>query len=205
MADNALAIEAVIKRIEAIPGFSWEDIAHGRYRHIGATLTDLVLHSLLKYPSQVKPAAQRLLDEYPDAAHTTPLIEEMEAYSPKYFLNLTDAQAARRVYALAKFLREEGIETEIELHDRVFDPHFVKALKKQRGTGNHDVDYLALLAGREAMPVDDRMTRLLEESNIAGLDYAEAQRLFMKIAEALNQPPRRFYLNLWYSLAGYNK
>lgn len=172
--------------------------AHGGYLHIGATLTDLVLQPhFRKYASQVTPVVKRLQDQYPGCATVSAFISAMEETSPKYFLNLTDGQRARQVYAIAQYLDGEGVETEEKLAAWIRDPEKQRSFKQQRGMTARSLDYLRVLLGEDCVPVDHSIRPLLNRAGVPVDLYAEAQQACEAAYARMNVSARVGYLSCW--------
>src|SRR5690349_15398859 len=87
----------------------------GTYEHMGATITDAILQSGMRYERQVKPRVEHLRTTYPQANTTSAFRVLLASVDPYELLNLRGRKVVW-IQAVTDFFADRSIETEADLH-----------------------------------------------------------------------------------------
>lgn len=86
---------------------------------------------------------------------------------------------------LALYLYNCNINTEDDLAEWILDDGNAESLLEINGVGRKTIDYMKLLSGQQAIPIDRHMFQFLEIAGVLTADYKEASRILRKTASVL--------------------
>lgn len=78
-----------------------------------------------------------------------------------------------------------NVNTEDDLAKWILDDQNAESLLEISGVGRKTIDYMKLLSGQQAIPIDRHMFQFLEIAGIMTADYKEASRILRKAASVL--------------------
>lgn len=156
------------------------------YYHMGATITDAILQAGLNYNHVVYPRVVKLLTKYIDFKTTCDFIILFQTIPLKELINWKDDQKINRIIHLTWFLYENKIENENDLSIWLSEKKHLQILSEINGIGPKTIDYLKMLSGKQAIPIDRHLFKFLELAGIVVKTYKEANSIYCKVAEMLN-------------------
>lgn len=190
--DHVATLVAYIKSLSDFPRVP----AQEPYNHIGATLTDALLQSGLRYEAVVLPRVKRVLAE-PSAGTVSGFLNLLERDGPHVVLNWRHPDKPARVLAVTRLLSAEGIETEADLRDWLADEAHCQTLLGLKGIGPKTMDYLQVLVGIPNIAVDVHLFAFLERAGCPAKNYSEAHDLLMDAAQLLGWPASELDHSIW--------
>lgn len=81
---------------------------------------------------------------------------------------------------MALYLYNCNINTEDDLAEWILDDGNAESLLEINGVGRKTIDYMKLLSGQQAIPIDRHMFQFLEIAGVLTADYKEASRILLK-------------------------
>jgi hypothetical protein len=166
------------------------------YDHMGALITDAILQSGIKYNYVVKPRAERIQKDYPEAKTTSGFLNILLEKSPNKLLDFEGSKPLR-VLEVTKFFHYEGIETVEQLRNWINISENRKRLMKIKGIKDKTADYFGILCGLDTNAVDRHLINFLKEAGIDFNGYEEVQQIINQAAEILDQPKAYFDHSIW--------
>jgi hypothetical protein len=155
------------------------------YCHMGATICDTILQAGLNYRTVVAPRISQLLNRWPTARTSTAFLFNLRRYDLYSVLSWTDDEKPRRIVELAEFLVEQDLETECDVADWLSTESHVDSLRQLRGFGPKTTDYLKMMVGVSAIPVDRHVRSFLGKAGIKPKSYSDTQAIFAGAADLL--------------------
>jgi endonuclease III len=156
--------------IKSLPDFKLHDEIRSPgepvYQHMGAVLTDTILQAGLDYDKVVLPKVLRVLENYPEAATTSGLLNVLESKGYQEVLQWNDDVKPDRLKRLATFLQDRDVETVTDLKTWLLRPESRRELLGINGVGPKTADYLPILAGLPSVAVDRHIRRFCAEAGI---------------------------------------
>jgi 3-methyladenine DNA glycosylase/8-oxoguanine DNA glycosylase len=174
----------LVKYIQSLPSFRFEEGEDETCGHMGAIITDAVLQAGVKYETVVRPRVQRLIQRHPEAATTSAFLTLLSETGPHTLLQFR-GKKPERVRAVAAFFQAEGVDTDSDLLDWLENPDNCGRLRSISGVGDKTVDYFKLLVGMSTVAIDRHLRRFLDEANVEAGEYAEAQAVIARAADML--------------------
>jgi hypothetical protein len=150
-----------------------------RYTHMGAILADTALQAGLSYSTVVQPRIERLLRTFPAAVSITGLCKDLSETSASVFLNWTHPEKVERFVNLVEACSSASVDTIWDFQEWVVTRIAAAALGSIRGIGPKSVDYLRMLAGHSAVPMDRHLFRFIAMAGVRTNNYYVAQRAFI--------------------------
>jgi hypothetical protein len=150
-----------------------------RYSHMGAILADTALQAGLSYSGIVRPRIDRLLTAFPSADSISGLCSELSKTSASVFLDWSHPEKLQRFNGLIQACRSASVDTLMEFQDWVVTRIAATALRSIRGIGPKSVDYLRMLAGHSAIPMDRHLFNFIAIAGVRTTDYHDGQRAFV--------------------------
>lgn len=167
------------------------------YYHMGATITDAILQAGLNYQHVVYPRVSNLLTKFCDYKTTCDFIILMQTIPLKELINWSNEQKLERITKLCWFLFENQIENEDQLANWLDDNENISKITEIKGIGPKTTDYLKMLSGKQAIPIDRHLFKFLELAGIVVKTYEEANLLYCKAAERLNIQQYELDKKIW--------
>lgn len=156
------------------------------YYHMGATITDSILQAGLNYKNVVYPRVAKLLKEFEDYKTTCDFIILFQTIPLNDLINWNNTVKLERITELSWFLYKNKIENEDNLSLWLnADDNIIKLLQI-KGIGPKTIDYLKMLSGKQAIPIDRHLFGFLNLAGVFVKTYEEAHSIYCKVAEILN-------------------
>lgn len=189
--------EKLAQYVRSLPEFVIYETIDGNYNHIGATVADAVLQANNRYATHVKPHVNRILVTYPEAQTTTSVLRLLQEISATEFLSWHGEDRAARFSHVLGFFASEGIETEADLRDWLFDNTNLPKLRSIKGIGPKTVDYFKILVGISTSAIDRHLLNFLGLAGLAPCGYDEAQTVINAAADVLSVDRAYFDHSIW--------
>jgi hypothetical protein len=192
--------DRLVRYIRSLEGFTIVDHVGCRYDHMGAAITGAVLQSGLSY-AVVMPRVEHVMS-FPDARTTSGYLRLLDNAGPKALLRWKSDVKPGRAVSLARFFRDNGVETEEDLARWLDDPAHITELKQLKGIGDKTVDYLRILAGIQACAVDRHIFSFLAGAGIKVKGYQEANAIVHEAAGILGVGVSYLDHSIWEYMSG---
>lgn len=180
-----ISVKKVIKLLEKIPHNYAEITQRTPYYNMAATLTDSVLQAGMNYKSVVYPRVYNILNKYSDYSSTCDFIILFQTIPIGEIIQCKNKRKQNTICQLAWFLYNQNVNTEDDLAKWILDDKNSDKLLEIIGVGRKTIDYLKLLSGQQAIPIDRHMFQFLELAGILTSDYKEASTILRKTAAIL--------------------
>jgi hypothetical protein len=169
------------------------------YNHITALIADASLQAAVHYDRIVAPRIKSILERYPWCTQTQDLEMVLQTVSVEELLNWRGADKIQRFNGIFHLVRARGITDVQQLSLWVDSCDARTALLGVKGVGQKTFDYVRLLCGHAAFPIDRHILRFLR---IAGIDahrcgYERAQQLLTDSCKSLELEPSFVEKGLW--------
>ena len=168
--DNS--VQKVIDLLERIPHNYAEITQRTPYYNMAATLTDSVLQAGMNY-------------KYSDYRTTCDFIILFQTIPIEEIIQWKNKRKQNTICNLALYLYNCNINTEDDLAEWILDDGNAESLLEINGVGRKTIDYMKLLSGQQAIPIDRHMFQFLEIAGVLTADYKEASRILRKTASVL--------------------
>ena len=202
MTANALRLKEYINSIDDF--FFVEPEVCPYMNHIGAILTDAILQSGVNYKFVVWPRVQHILNTYPFANTVSSFIEVLDDYGAANVLHLANKAKTTRLYSLAHFFQNNGIETTRHLKEFLKTDANIEILKSINGIGDKTCDYLKRLLGFDVVAVDRHLKSFIENADIIYNDYNDIKDVVEFAADFMDCTRRMLDYSIWNYMAGKN-
>ncbi len=179
------SVQKVIELLERIPHNYVEITQRTPYYNMAATLTDSVLQAGMNYKSVVYPRVYSILSKYSDYRTTCDFIILFQTIPIEEIIQLKNKRKQDTICELAWFFYNCNINTEDDLAEWILDEGNAESLLDINGVGRKTVDYMKLLSGQQAIPIDRHMFQFLEKAGVLTSDYKEASKILRKTAALL--------------------
>lgn len=179
------SVYKVVKLLEKIPHNYAEITQRTPYYNMAATLTDSILQAGMNYKRVVYPRVYNILNKYADYKTTCDFIILFQTISIEEIIQWKNKRKQDTICELAWFLYNQNINTEDDLAKWILNDRNADKLLEINGVGRKTVDYLKLLSGQQAIPIDRHMFQFLELAGILTSDYKEASTILRKTASIL--------------------
>lgn len=179
------SVYKVVKLLEKIPHNYAEITQRTPYYNMAATLTDSILQAGMNYKRVVYPRIYNILNRYADYKTTCDFIILFQTISIEEIIQWKNKRKQDTICELAWFLYNQNINTEDDLAKWILNDRNADKLLEINGVGRKTVDYLKLLSGQQAIPIDRHMFQFLELAGILTSDYKEASTILRKTASIL--------------------
>ena len=190
-------IQRVIELWNSIPHNYAEIVQLSTYRNMAATLTDSVLQAGMNYKSVVYPRICNILKKYPDYRTTSDFIILFQTIPIEEIIQWKNKRKQKTICELAWFLFDCNINTEDNLSEWIIDDRNAESLLGINGVGRKTIDYLKILSGQQAIPVDRHMYQFLEMAGVLTTDYVEAKIVLRKAAAVIGIEERVLDKTIW--------
>lgn len=167
------------------------------YFHMGATITDAVLQAGLNYKNVVYPRVAKLLTKFGEYRTTCDFIILFKTIPLNELIDWNNEQKLNRIIDLSWFLFNKKIENENQLSVWLDDKENVLILSEIKGIGPKTIDYLRMLSGKQAIPIDRHLFKFLELAGVFVKTYEEANAIYCKAAERLNIQQYELDKKIW--------
>lgn len=180
-----ISVKKVVDLLEKIPHNFAEITQRTPYYNMAATLTDSVLQAGMNYKSVVYPRVYNILNKYSDYSTTCDFIILFQTIPIEEIIQWKNKRKQNTICNLAWFLYNQNVNTEDDLAKWISDDKNIDKLLEINGVGRKTVDYLKLLSGQQAIPIDRHMFQFLALAGILTSDYKEASTVLRKTAAVL--------------------
>lgn len=185
MSEFDSALNKIIDLLELIP-HEYEYITQKKpYYNMGATLTDAVLQAGMNYKNVVFPRVCNILTNFPDFTTTCDFIILFQTIPIERIMQWKNKNKQETVCKLAWFLYDKKIQTEDDLAEWLKIDDNSESLLQIKGIGRKTIDYLKLLSGLQAIPIDRHMFQFLALAGVVTSSYKEASRILRETAKHL--------------------
>jgi endonuclease III len=172
------------------------------YNHMGATITDAILQSGMNYKNVVYPRILEILSKYPTFKSTCDFIILFQTVSLEKIIRWNNPKKLNLIYDLTWFFYNKQIENEYQLSKWLSLDANVDELLKFNGIGYKTVDYLKLLTGQQAIPIDRHMYQFLNLAGVYVKSYSEASKILKSVAHILNIGESILDYRIWAYMSG---
>lgn len=180
-----ISVQKVIELLEKIPHNYAEITQRTPYYNMAATLTDSVLQAGMNYKSVVYPRVYNILSKYSDYITTCDFIILFQTIPIEEIIQWKNKRKQDTICDLAWYLYNCNVNTEDDLAKWILDDRNAESLLEINGVGRKTVDYMKLLSGQQAIPIDRHMFQFLEIAGVLTVDYREASKILRKTASVL--------------------
>lgn len=179
------SIQKVIDLFESIP-HNYDVITQKTpYYNMAATLTDSVLQAGMNYKTVVYPRIYNILSKFSDYKTTCDFIILFQTIPIEEIIQWKNKRKQETICDLTWYLYNCNINTEDDLAEWILDERNAESLLDINGIGRKTIDYMKLLSGQQAIPIDRHMFQFLEIAGVLTTDYIEASRILRKVASVL--------------------
>lgn len=179
------SVYEVVKLLEKIPHNYAEITQRTPYYNMAATLTDSILQAGMNYKRVVYPRVYNILNKYADYKTTCDFIILFQTIPIEEIIQWKNKRKQDTICGLTWFLYNQNVNTEDDLAKWILNDRNVDKLLEINGVGRKTVDYLKLLSGQQAIPIDRHMFQFLELAGVLTSDYKEASTILRKAAAVL--------------------
>lgn len=187
----------VILLIEKIPRGYYEENYRVPYYNMAATLTDAVLQAGMNYRKVVYPRIHNILTKYADYKTTCDFIILFQTHPIEEIINWKNINKQKTIFELAWLFYNNNINDEKQLAVWLDSEDNQEYLLRIKGVGYKTVDYLKLLSGHQAIPIDRHMFKFLEMANVITNSYKEANIILRKASEQLRLSESLLDKTIW--------
>ena len=180
-----ILVQKVVKYLEKVPHDYEEITQRTPYYNMAATLTDAVLQAGMNYKNVVYPRICNILKKYPDFSTTCDFIILFQIMSIEDIIQWNNKRKQSTICELTWFLYKNEVDNEDELAKWISYDINAEKLLSISGVGRKTVDYLKLLSGNQAIPIDRHMFKFLELAGIVTKNYQEASNILRETASFL--------------------
>jgi len=192
---STVRVASLVAYIESLSDFSRVP-TQKPYGHVGATLTDALLQSGLRYETVVLPRVKRVLAD-PSAETVSGFLRLLEQEGPNALLQWRHPDKPARVLEVTRLLNAERVETEADLREWLGTEANGQRLLSIKGIGPKTLDYLQVLVGIPNVAVDVHLFAFLERAGCPASSYAEAHRTLIEAAQLLGWPANELDHSIW--------
>ncbi|GAA1859569.1 hypothetical protein GCM10009836_44730 [Pseudonocardia ailaonensis] len=179
--ERVVALLTKVGRLPGFPDFPGVEAGGARYQHMGALLADAALQAAIDFDSVVKLRVEKLLVAWPDAVTVDTFRARVAAEGLGGVLDWKHPEKLARALRLADLLAAEGVQTVDQLRSWCQLPDSRSKLLKIKGVGEKTADYVAVLAGGQAIAVDRRIRAFVGSGS-----GEEIRSLLTAVASELN-------------------
>lgn len=155
------------------------------YHHMGATITDACLQSGLSFKTVVYPRVLKLLTDFSDFKTTTEFIILMQTIPLPELINWKNERKLTLTKELTQMFYDNGVENEEQLSAWLESEENCNKLLNLKGIGPKTVDYLKMLSGHQAIPIDRHLMNFLKMAGVPADTYEEASLIYQEAAKVL--------------------
>ena len=198
-------VEALVAYIHGLSDFNVNEALGRTEDHIGAIVVDAILQSGINYQQVVKPRVDQLRADFPEARTTSGFLALADRVGLCTLIRWNGRSKIETILAVARFLRDEGVETHTDLRAWLDSSLNVDRLKQLRGIGNMTADYFRMLAGIETIAPDGLISGFLARAGLTGRSYHHTREILVKTARRLSVSPIALGFCIWEYMAGADK
>lgn len=179
----------------------------GHYEHIGATIADAILQPGLRYDSVVRKRRETIRTSYPHGKTTSGFLAVLEKHGVKSVLEWKHDEKPRRLEAVTRLFKAEGVETEAQLCAWLRTPQNIVKLQSIKGIKKKTTDYFGKLVGIETCAPDTHLFAFLNDAGIPlGREkHDEAKSIINSAALLLGLKPAVYDQSIWDYKSGRGK
>jgi hypothetical protein len=169
------------------------------YGSIVSILADASLQSAVNYETVVAPRVGRIEREYAWCVTRSDLAALLQSIGAESLLQWRGIRKVQLFLDLNTLLQERRIETVIEFRHWLSTPGSEADILNLYGVGQKTFDYLKLICGLPAFPIDRHFFRLLRVAGIRHRtnQYSYARELFVQTCGNLNLNIAQTERSLW--------
>lgn len=195
-------VDALVAYIRALGDFNINEALGRTQDHIGAIIVDAILQSGINYQQVVKPRVDRLRADFPEARTTSGFLALADRVGLFALIRWNGKTKIEIILALARFLRDEGVQTRADLRAWLESSLNVERLKQLRGVGNMTADYFRMLAGIDTIAPDGLISGFLARAGLTRDSYHRTREILVETARRLGVSPIALGFSIWEHKAG---
>ena len=189
--------ESLVAYIKSLVDFTIVSSIGGCYDHMGAMLTDAILQAGINYETVVRPRAERVKSDYPEARTTSGFARILEQNGAEKVLQWKSGAKPERLLSLVALLLRSSIETENQFREWLQRPESRRVLMQLNGIKDKTVHYLFILVGGETVAVDQHLFQFLSDAGLPTRDYETAHKIINDAAGILGVRPSILDHSIW--------
>jgi 3-methyladenine DNA glycosylase/8-oxoguanine DNA glycosylase len=198
--DNS--VRKIIDLLDRIPHDYANITQRTPYYNMAATLTDSVLQAGMNYKSVVYPRVYNILNRYSNYKTTCDFIILFQTIPIEEIIQWKNKRKQDTICDLAWYLYNSNVNTEDDLAEWIMNDRNADSLLEISGVGRKTVDYMKLLSGQQAIPIDRHMFQFLEIAGVLTSDYKEASMILRKTASVLKIGESVLDKTIWMYMSG---
>ncbi len=198
--DNS--VQKIIDLLDRIPHDYANITQRTPYYNMAATLTDSVLQAGMNYKNVVYPRVYNILNRYSSFKTTCDFIILFQTIPIEEIIQWKNKRKQDTICNLAWYLYNCNVNTEVDLAEWIMDERNAESLLEIGGVGRKTVDYMKLLSGQQAIPIDRHMFQFLEIAGVLTSDYKEASIILRKAASVLEIGESVLDKTIWKYMSG---
>ena len=179
-------LQKVLQLLESIPTKYETIIPKKPYYNMGATITDAILQAGMNYGTVVYPRIFNILTKYKNFVTTCDFIILFQTIPIEEIIQWKNIKKQNTICELTWYLYNKQINNEDDLAKWLSNANNAELLLQIHGIGYKTIDYLKLLSGLQAIPIDRHMFQFLEIAGVTTSNYHDASLILSKTAEILN-------------------
>jgi hypothetical protein len=179
---------------------SFDNVLSSRpYTRMLPLVVDASLQAAINYERIVLPRVQHVVARYPWCVYTADAVELLRAVGVEEVLQWK-GQAKQALFRdILQVLVDYDLASVAALADWITTDHARSTLLQINGLGSKTFDYIRLLCGQEAFPLDRHLARFLAIAGVdrQKLDHVRIQTLLTESCHQLGIDPRTTERRLW--------
>lgn len=170
-------VTKLVDYIRSLNGFVFIDEIDA-YKHMGAVVVDGILQAGLNYKTVVKPRVEKVLRRFSKQETTSEFLEICKRQNLKEIIDWNDDRKPKYIIHLLEFLRDNKIETTVQLRAWLEDEqNFDKFVKENNGVGSVTGEYFRILTGAESVKIDRHVKKFLRNAGLDNISTDDAVKV----------------------------
>jgi thermostable 8-oxoguanine DNA glycosylase len=151
----------------------------------------------MNYKTVVLPRVNRILDRYPNYTSIDYFISDLDENTIQEILMWKGVTRQRRFFKLATFLYDQDVYTSQELKSWISIDTNQEHLLQIEGIGPKSIDYLSLLVGNSAIPIDRHLCNFAVMSGVTNTTYSYLSELYKQVCDFLRIEYHKLDCIIW--------
>ncbi|RLM18007.1 hypothetical protein BIY29_18765 [Brenneria alni] len=165
--------------------------------HMGAIVADSVLQAGVNYRAVVLPRINNILTNFSEFDTLSKLLSIIDESMIGLFLQWKHETKIERFKSVVLFLKDECIESQIDLRECLLTEKFRNNFQKINGVGPKTIDYMSCLIGLNSIAVDRHIRSFAVRAGVKTKDYDFLKNVFCYAADLLKISRRDFDSWVW--------
>lgn len=191
--EQVLSVISLISKLD----IKLESVETHTYCNMVATIADAILQAGMNYEKVVYPRIKYILQTFKEYKTTCDFLILMQCLPLEEIIHLKNKRKQKTIIDLTWYLYGKRIETENDLSNWFNSSNKESELIEIFGIGNKTVDYLKLLSGNQAIPIDRHVYKLLNMANVNAKCYHNASRIMKAVANNIGISERTLDRSVW--------